>query len=140
MHMQGTPRDMQKNPHYDNCIEEIAGFFDERLAFCDHHGIARDRLILDPGIGFGKRLRDNLEILARLAEFRRFGRPILTGTSRKSFIGMVHDSGRPAEERIGGSIASAVIAVQHGTDIVRVHDVAATVEALKVMRAIQKAR
>lgn len=136
MHMLGTPRTMQQNPHYADCVEEIAAFFQERIEFCLQNGISRDKLILDPGIGFGKRLEDNLAILAGLPRFKQFGIPILVGASRKSFIGQVHTDGRPAGERLGGSIAAAVVAVQRGADIVRVHDVAETVEALKLLGAI----
>ncbi len=136
MHMQGTPRDMQVNPHYDNCVGEIAAFFDERIRFCESQGIGRDRLILDPGIGFGKRLQDNLDILARLREFQRFGLPLLVGASRKSFIGLVHPSGKPADQRLGGSLAAAVVAVLHGARLIRAHDVAATVEALKLTETV----
>lgn len=140
MHMQGTPRDMQQDPHYDDCVAEICRFFEERIEFCRAAGISEDRLILDPGIGFGKRVKDNLDILGRLAEFTRFGRPLLVGASRKSFIAGVHTaSGIPAE-RVGGSLAAALVAVMHGANIVRVHDVAATVEALRLLQAIQGVR
>lgn len=136
MHMLGTPRDMQVNPEYDDCIAEIGGFFAERIEYCRKRGIDKSKLILDPGIGFGKRLHDNLEILANLPFFYEFNLPILIGASRKSFIGMLHDKDEPADRRLGGSIAAAVIAVAHGASIVRVHDVAPTVEALKVLQAI----
>jgi len=136
MHMQGTPGKMQENPHYDNCVEEIAAFFEERLRFCEKKGIDRSQIILDPGIGFGKRLSDNLEILAGLEKFSCFELPILVGPSRKSFIGKVAKSNRPADERVGGSVAAALLAVMHGASIIRVHDVAATVEALQVTRAV----
>lgn len=136
MHMQGTPQTMQQNPHYDDCVGEIADFFEERLSFCSDHNIDRARVILDPGIGFGKRLSDNLEILGNLTAFKRFGVPLLVGASRKGFIGMLNSSAGQADTRIGGSIAAAVLAVVRGADIVRVHDVAATVEALKIVQAI----
>jgi dihydropteroate synthase len=136
MHMLGTPLTMQQNPQYDNCVEEIIAFFRERIAFCEQKGIRRDRLILDPGIGFGKRLEDNLAILAGLGKFSEFGLPILVGASRKWFIGQVHKAGQSASERLGGSIAAALVAVERGADIVRVHDVAETVEALRVLGAI----
>lgn len=140
MHMLGEPRNMQKNPQYEDCVKEIATFFDERLAFAQQHGIALDRIILDPGIGFGKRLQDNLAILANIDQLRRPGRPILIGASRKSFIKMIHDTGRQAEQRTGGSIAAALAAAWQAADILRVHDVAETVEALAVMKAIQGKR
>ncbi|PWB70286.1 dihydropteroate synthase [candidate division GN15 bacterium] len=138
MHMLGTPRTMQQHPHYENCVEEIVTFFRQRIDYCLKNGIARDKLILDPGIGFGKRLEDNLAILSGLGQFKQFGVPVLVGASRKSFIGLVHAAGSPAGERLGGSIAAAVVAVQNGADMVRVHDVAETVEALKVLGAIAK--
>jgi len=129
---------MQKNPHYDNCVEEIARFFKERIDFCIKSGIDKSKLILDPGIGFGKRLRDNLEILSGLRTFKQFALPLLIGVSRKSFIGMLHLVDSPAHRRLGGSLAAVVAAVINGADIVRIHDVAETVEALKVIQAIRE--
>ena len=137
MHMLGTPRDMQTNPHYTDCVEEIGAFFEERLVYCGRQGIDRSKIVLDPGIGFGKRLSDNLEILTHLERFCRFGLPLLVGVSRKSFIGMLSSSGSVSDQRLGGSIAAAVASVLNGADIVRVHDVAQTVEALKVTQAIR---
>lgn len=138
MHMLGTPRNMQKKPRYDNCVEEIARFFKERIDFCIKSGIDKSKLILDPGIGFGKRLCDNLEILSGLYGFRRFALPLLVGVSRKSFIGMLHPVDSEAHRRLGGSLGAVVAAVINGADIVRVHDVAETVEALKVIQAIRE--
>ena len=138
MHMLGTPHTMQQNPHYDDCVRELISFFHERVVFCTQRGVKRDRLILDPGIGFGKQLEDNLVILAGLTKFSEFGLPILVGASRKSFIRQVYPSGQPASERLGGSIAAALIAVERGAEIVRVHDVAQTVEALRIQRAIEE--
>ena len=138
MHMLGSPRDMQQNPSYSNCVEEIADFFEERIGFCHQNGIDKSRLILDPGIGFGKRLSDNVEILANLRLFTSFGLPLLIGASRKSFINMLHPSDQQADQRIGGSIAAAVTAVINGAAIVRVHDVGQTVEALKVLQAVKE--
>ncbi len=136
MHMLGTPQQMQKNPHYDDCVAEIGQFFEERINYCLDQGVDRSRLILDPGIGFGKRLSDNIEILAGLRAFGRLGLPLLVGTSRKSFINMLHPTNLPANQRIGGSVAAAVVACANGADILRVHDVRQTVEALKVFRAV----
>ncbi|MEW6051683.1 MAG: dihydropteroate synthase [Candidatus Zixiibacteriota bacterium] len=138
MHMKGTPRDMQKKPEYDDCIQEIADFFDERIQFCTTGGIEGSQIILDPGIGFGKRLEDNLRILRELRSFTRFGLPLLVGASRKSFIGMVTGDTGPAESRLGGSIAAAVTAVLNGATIVRVHDVKETVEALRIVQATRQ--
>ncbi|MEW5795569.1 MAG: dihydropteroate synthase [Candidatus Zixiibacteriota bacterium] len=139
MHMKGTPRDMQVDPHYDNCVAEVASFFEERLRFCDDRGVDRSRIILDPGIGFGKRLSDNLELLAGISRFKRFGAPVMVGASRKSFIGMLSKSSETPDKRLGGSIAATVAAVANGADFVRVHDVAPTVEALRVFQGIRAA-
>lgn len=140
MHMKGEPKNMQASPVYDNCVDEIKQFFGERLAFCQEFGIVPDRIVLDPGIGFGKRLEDNLQILSSLDQFVELGQPILIGASRKSFINRLHQSNNPADSRLGGSVAAALAAVERGAAIVRVHDVAATVEALKVAEAINKSR
>ncbi len=140
MHMQGEPGGMQKKPNYQDCVAEILLFFKERISYCESKGIDRSKIILDPGIGFGKRLNDNLELLAGLKKFKETGLPLLVGTSRKSFIGMIHDSDKPASDRLGGSISSAVVALLHGADIVRVHDVEQTVEALKVLQAIRETK
>lgn len=136
MHMLGTPQNMQENPSYLNCIREISEFFETQIDHASSLGIKEERIILDPGLGFGKRLEDNLEILARLSEFKSLGRPILVGSSRKSFINMISPSTKSAQERLGGSIASALIALQNGADILRVHDVYETVEAVATARAI----
>jgi dihydropteroate synthase len=138
MHMLGTPQDMQMNPNYEDCVAEIKEFFTERIAYAVEAGVDKSRIILDPGIGFGKRLSDNLEILMNLPEFGSLAMPLLVGASRKSFIGMLSPSIEPADKRIGGSVAAAVMAALYGADIVRVHDVRETVEALKVMQAIRK--
>jgi dihydropteroate synthase len=130
---------MQANPHYDNCVEEIIAFFEERIDCAVKEGVDRSKLIVDPGIGFGKRLSDNLEILSHLTEFKRLGLPIMIGASRKSFIGQLSQSAAEPSGRIGGSIAAAVVAVNNGADMVRVHDVAQTVEALKVVQGISTA-
>ena len=137
MHMLGIPRDMQNDPRYEDCVSEIEAFFDERLAYCREKGIGRSKIILDPGIGFGKRLSDNLEILTHLKRFGRFGLPLMVGVSRKSFIGMLSPTSDIPERRLGGSLAAAVASVLNGADIVRVHDVAPTIEALKVIQAIR---
>jgi dihydropteroate synthase len=127
---------MQQSPHYNDCVEEITAFFVQRIAFAMQHGIAHERIIVDPGIGFGKRLEDNLDLLGSLHRFAQFGLPLLVGASRKSFITKVTGAQTSPTERLGGSIAAAIVAVQNGANIIRVHDVAATVEALKVARAI----
>ncbi len=121
MHMLGTPRTMQKKPSYEDTIEDIMEFFQERIDHCISNKINKNRIILDPGIGFGKRQRDNLIILKKFFEFKSFGLPVLLGASRKSFIGKIYDS-KP-ENRLEGSLAATALAFQNGIDIVRVHDV-----------------
>ena len=137
MHMKGRPHNMQDSPHYEDCVAEIDEFFEERILFCAEQGIDKSKLILDPGIGFGKQLNDNLTILGRLTSFKHHRLPLLVGTSRKSFIEMISPSGTLADKRLGGSIAAAVASVLNGADIVRVHDVAETVEAIKVIQGIE---
>jgi dihydropteroate synthase len=140
MHMQGTPRTMQQQPHYENVVEEVKQFFEERLAFAARQNIREDRVILDPGIGFGKTFEHNMALLKGLSAFLSFGRPILVGVSRKSFIGRwlgSVDAPLPPEERLEGSIAAALWAVKEGARGLRVHDVGATRRALRVWEGIQ---
>lgn len=137
MHIKGVPGNMQKNPHYDDVIGEIKGFLAERIAYARNQGIEEERLILDPGIGFGKRVIDNLKIIKELGSFRDMGKPVLIGTSMKAFIGHVTDS--PLGERTEGTLASVAIAVWNGADIVRVHDVKKAVKVVKLVDAIKKA-
>jgi len=134
MHMKGTPKTMQQNPTYGDVVREILAFLRERIEFAVSQGIARDRIIVDPGIGFGKRPEHNTEILQRLGELRELGRPILLGTSRKSFLGAL--TKRPVEKRLEETIASVVVGVLRGADIVRVHDVAPMKHALAVADAV----
>jgi len=138
MHMLGIPKTMQVDPSYADCISEVMQFFSERLHHCLNYGITKERIILDPGIGFGKRLQDNLTIISRLKEFKTFECPIMLGTSRKSFIGMISGEKDHPESRIGGSLASALIAIMNGANIIRVHDVAETIEAIKIHRALKE--
>ena len=135
MHMLGTPRTMQDNPRYTDVVGQINEFFEERIAFAVSRGIATDKLILDPGIGFGKRPIDNVTILSRLREFHRHNLPLLVGASRKSFIGVL-DSGAPVDNRLGGSLAAAVWAAINGAAVIRVHNVRETVQALNVVKAV----
>ena len=139
MHMLGTPKTMQVEPRYQDCISEIMQFFSERLHFCLNYGLPRDRVIIDPGIGFGKRLQDNLMIIRHLDQFKSFGCPVMVGASRKSFIAMATGLDRHPVQRLGGSLAAALAAVRNGADIVRVHDTAETVEAIKLYRALEGA-
>ncbi len=134
MHMKGNPQTMEKNPAYDNLIDEIIGHLDKMISSAVSSGIDRERIIIDPGIGFGKTLKHNLEILNRSKEFSILGRPILVGSSRKSFIGKILNAG--PQERIFGTISACVLAVKNGANIVRVHDVKAVKQALKVTDAI----
>jgi len=134
MHMQGTPRTMQDAPRYDDVVEDVKAFLAERLEAALAAGVAEDRIWLDPGIGFGKALEHNLELLRRLGELRALGRPLVVGTSRKSFIGKV--DGSDAAERIGGTIASSVLAAAEGADVLRVHDVAEVAQAVAMATAI----
>lgn len=137
MHMKGSPLDMQDKPTYSNLLRELQQFFIERIEFCQENGIDKTKLILDPGIGFGKRLSDNLEILSNLELFKNFSLPLMIGLSRKSFINALHNRNVSADSRIGGSIAGAILAIQSGANIVRVHDVPETVEAIKVYEALK---
>jgi dihydropteroate synthase len=134
MHIQGTPRHMQKDPKYADVIGEISDYLEEGIAAAAEAGLSRDRMVLDPGIGFGKKLEHNLEILRRLREFRNLGCPLLVGTSRKSMIGAILDL--PAEERLEGTAATVALAVAGGADIVRVHDVKEMSRVAKVADAI----
>ncbi|RLC53564.1 MAG: dihydropteroate synthase [Candidatus Cloacimonadota bacterium] len=136
MHMLGTPQTMQVEPYYDDVIEEILVFFEERLKFCRSNGIELDRIILDPGIGFGKRQQDNLQILNKLSEFKCFGVPVLLGASRKSFIGRIYDSN--SEDRLAGSMAATALACEAGLQIVRVHDVKEQRRFLEVLKSVRK--
>jgi dihydropteroate synthase len=137
MHMQGEPRTMQRQPHYEDVVSEVGAFLAERVAACRRHGIVRERLVLDPGIGFGKTLAHNLRLLAALPELGRLGLPLLVGVSRKSMF--QHLLGRPVDERLPAGLAAASVAAWLGAAIVRAHDVQATVDALAVVRAIRDA-
>lgn len=137
MHMQKNPTDMQVNPFYTDVIREISEFFETKLNFISKKGIDLKKVVLDPGIGFGKRLEDNLKIIKSLDKFQKFNRPLLIGTSRKSFIGNISNS-LPVEKRLEGSLASAVISYTQGARIFRTHDVEETKNALKVTEAIEK--
>jgi dihydropteroate synthase len=134
MHMQGTPRTMQLNPTYDDVVEDVRTFLAERIQAAVDAGVDERRIWVDPGIGFGKTLTHNLELLRRLGELRALGRPIVIGSSRKSFIGAL--TGRDAGERLGGTVASNVLALSAGADVFRVHDVAEVARALRVAAAI----
>lgn len=134
MHMQGDPRTMQVEPRYGDVVDDVRAFLAERVESAVAAGVAEERIWVDPGIGFGKTLEHNLELLRRLGELRELGRPLVVGTSRKSFIARIDDS--PVEERLGGTIASSILAAVEGADVLRVHDVAETAQAFRVASAI----
>ena len=134
MHMQGDPRTMQESPAYGDVVDDVRAFLAERLEAATAAGVAEERIWLDPGIGFGKTLDHNLELLRRFGELRELGRPLVVGTSRKSFIGKV--DGSEVGARLGGTIASSVLAAAEGADVLRVHDVAEVAQAARVAGAI----
>jgi dihydropteroate synthase len=138
-HIKGTPRDMQKNPSYQDVTGEIKEFFIERIAYARACGIDEDDIIIDPGIGFGKRFQDNLTIIRELGRLKELGRPLLIGTSMKSFIGRIMGTDVPAE-RAEGTLASVAISLWNGADMVRVHDVARTRKVVKFMKALMEVR
>lgn len=139
MHMKGTPRDMQKNPTYEDAVAEIKDFLIERANFAISRGIPREAIMIDPGIGFGKMLEHNLEILANIRAFKECGFPVVIGTSRKSFIGKILGDIPPAE-RLYGSLGSAIYSAMNGADIIRVHDLRETKQALEIISAIEGQR
>ena len=135
MHMQANPQTMQDNPNYSNVIDEVDYFFTQRISACEEAGINRDKIIIDPGFGFGKTLQHNLSLLAKLELFKRHDCPILAGISRKSMLGQILN--KEVEDRLVGSVAAALLAVINGASIVRVHDVAETVDVLKIYNAVE---
>jgi dihydropteroate synthase len=134
MHIKGTPQTMQKNPKYNDVISEIYDYFLKAIEKALKNGIKKEKIIIDPGIGFGKLLKHNIEILKRLIEFKSLGYPILIGTSRKSFIGQLLNL--PVDRRLNGSLASSAVSIMNGADILRVHDVRQTKELAKVIDSI----
>ncbi|HEX8988034.1 MAG TPA: dihydropteroate synthase [Rhodocyclaceae bacterium] len=135
MHMQGEPRTMQHAPRYGDVVGEVATFLRDRAAACVSAGIARERIVVDPGFGFGKTLEHNLALLRGLERLQELGFPVLAGLSRKSMLGAI--TGKPVPDRTAASVAAALLAAEHGAAIVRVHDVAATRDALAVLAAYQ---
>src|SRR3954466_12474445 len=134
MHMLGEPRTMQEDPHYDDVVSDVRAFLEERLAFAVREGVPGQRVWLDPGIGFGKTLEHNLELLRRLDEIAAIGRPVVIGTSRKSFLGKLA-GGRAADGRLPGTIATNVMAFERGASVFRVHDVGPVADALAIATA-----
>lgn len=138
MHIKGTPKNMQKNPYYDDLMGEITSYLKEAIIVAKNSGIDENKIIIDPGIGFGKRLEDNLEILKNLSFLKSLKKPILVGPSRKSFIGKILDL--PEEKRLEGSLAALSVAVMNGANIVRVHDVKESKKVAKIVDSIKKGR
>jgi len=136
MHMRGDPKTMQNKPRYDNVVSEVKSYLGERIKACVNGGMKKEKISIDPGIGFGKRLEDNLDLLQHFDAFYELGCPVLIGASRKSFINKIDNSA--VDERLGGSLASALWAAGLGASIVRVHDVKETVQALNVWQAIRE--
>lgn len=136
MHMQGTPKTMQQAPSYQDVVNEIAGFLAERAEYAEKCGVKKSQIILDPGIGFGKVLVHNLDLIARLGVFANLGFPLLVGVSRKGFIGQL--TGQPVEARLMGTAAAVALAVEHGANIIRVHDVAAMRDVIKLAAAVKE--
>lgn len=137
MHMQGSPQTMQQSPDYDDVVEEVSEFLNQRIFACLTAGIAKEHIILDVGFGFGKTVQHNYQLMKHLPLFADSGYPVLAGLSRKSMIGAVLD--KPVNQRIIGSVAGALLCIQQGAKIVRVHDVAETADALKIWRAMMEA-
>jgi dihydropteroate synthase len=133
MHMQGEPRTMQSAPHYQNVVEDVSRYLQQRIAACEAAGIKRSLLAIDPGFGFGKTLQHNLQLLAHLHQFTQLGVPVLAGLSRKSMLGEI--TGKAIDDRMAASLAVALLAMQQGAKIIRVHDVAQTVDVKKVFLA-----
>lgn len=138
MHMQGEPRTMQQAPAYENILSEVDTYFAQQIARCEAAGMKKERLILDPGFGFGKNLSHNYELLAHLGDFHHFGLPLLVGMSRKSMIGQLLNVG--PSQRLTGSLSCAVIAAMQGAQIIRAHDVKETAEAMRVVEATRRAK
>jgi len=134
MHMQGLPPTMQTQPKYEDIITDVKSFFSQRILACESAGIVKERLILDPGFGFGKSLVQNYQMLAEFSQFQSLGLPLLAGISRKSMIGNLLNA--EVDQRLAGSLTAAIIATQQGANIIRVHDVKETVDALKVLQAV----
>ena len=134
MHMQGQPRTMQQDPHYDDVVREVTEFLSDRVTQCVDAGLSRDLIIVDPGFGFGKSPQDNIELLANLRQLQDTGVPILIGVSRKSTLGTICN--RDVDERLSASLSAAVLAFERGANIVRAHDVAQTIDALRIAQAV----
>jgi dihydropteroate synthase len=137
MHMQGNPRIMQIKPSYVDVVDDSKSFFNDRIEVCVNAGISEDKIVLDPGFGFGKTLNQNLEMLKRLSEFKSFNLPVLVGISRKSMIGTLLDN-RNVDGRVSGSVTAAIMAIRNGANVVRVHDVLETKDALTIWQSVNQ--
>jgi dihydropteroate synthase len=145
MHMQGTPQTMQQDPQYEDVVTEVRMFLAERIGFAVAHGLKKSQIAVDPGIGFGKTVEHNLQLLARLEELSSLGCPVVVGTSRKSFLAKVlapHEAepGRETDQRLWGTAATVAWAVEHGARVVRVHDVAAMANVVRMVEAVKQAK
>jgi dihydropteroate synthase len=138
MHMQGQPTKMQQNPVYDDVVQDELSFFKLRIGACAKAGIKLDQLIVDPGFGFGKTMQHNYQLLANLEHLQSLGLPLMVGMSRKSMLGSL--LGRDIQDRLAGSLTTAIVAMQKGVKILRVHDVKETVDAVKVINAVNAFR
>lgn len=138
MHMQGAPRSMQHDPHYHDVLNDVKDFLRHRVASCVDAGISHEQIIIDPGFGFGKTLAHNLSLLKQLSEFTEMGLPVLVGISRKSMLGQI--TGAEVDQRVAAGVATTVLAYKAGVRFFRVHDVKATVDALKVTEAVDRAK
>jgi len=134
MHMQGDPQDMQIDPRYDDVVVEVSRFFEQRITKCEELGLKRKDIILDVGIGFGKRLEDNINLIKNLQQFQKFGTPILIGASRKSMIDMITPT--PIEDRLAGTLAIHLKAIENGASIIRCHDVSEHIQAIEVHKRL----
>ncbi len=137
MHMQGEPKTMQKDPHYDDVVDDVRAFLEERMAFAVDHGVAEEQILVDPGIGFGKTVAHNLILLRELGALKELGRPVVLGASRKRFLGAI--LGAEPDGRLMGTVAATVVGLMNGADVVRVHDVRENFEALRVVLALREA-
>lgn len=135
MHIKGHPKIMQESPRYDDVIIEIRSYFEERIEFALARGIAREKIILDPGIGFGKRVEDNIAIIRRLRQFQYFDLPLMVGVSRKTFLGTIAGEAT-AEKRMGETLTAQIVAILNGASIIRTHDVKETIASIKIMKAL----
>ncbi len=134
MHMQGQPRTMQQEPHYDDVVREVTEFLSDRVTYCVHAGLSRDLIVVDPGFGFGKTPQDNIGLLANLRQLQGIGVPVLIGVSRKSTLGTICN--RDVDGRLSASLSAAVLAFERGARIIRAHDVAETIDALRIAQAV----